>query len=237
MKVSLISMGKIKKRNARESIIAILSRKFPLNIKKIYNAVKKEYNLDLTYQAIFKLVKEMHEDGLLEKEGMEYRLNIGWIKQLEDELKIIKYNYCSLSSDSSDLSDVFDISNRFVSAIGPEIKNYIGSDKACVIALKGRFYGLALWKYLVREGIDCKYTEFVPIEEALKKKISVKKEDVEGRKVIVVDSAIFSGKTYEIVMKKLNKFKKALKIKEIKYVVDRDIAGLADFSRTRVDKT
>ena len=95
MNISILDMGKTKKRNVRESIISILSRDYPLSIRKIYNSVKKEYKLDVTYQAVFKLVKEMLGDNILQKADseMEYQLNIEWIKQLEDELRIIKEKY------------------------------------------------------------------------------------------------------------------------------------------------
>jgi len=231
MKISLVEMGKTKKRNVRESIISILSRNFPLSIRKIYNSVKKDYKLGVTYQAVFKMVKGMMDDGIIEKEEKEYRLNMGWIKQLEDELSVIRNNYNMLRDER--IKEIQGSINKFISKVGPQIKNYIDVDSSCIIGVSGggRIYGMALWRYLVREGLDSKYINYDPFEEISRKGIGIKKEDVRSKKVILVDSAIHSGKTYEVVMRKINKHKKILNIKDIKFAVDRDMIGLADFSR------
>lgn len=233
MKVSLLEMGKTKKRNVRECVISVLSRHFPLSIRKIYHHVKKDYHLEVTYQAVFKLMKEMVDDGILEKSDMEYKLNIEWIKQLEDELRTIKANYGGERGDK--VREIQHNITLFVAEVGPLIRNYIGDDKVCVLGISGggRFFGMALWKYLAREGVDSKYVDYDPVEEASKVGIGIKKDDSEGRKMIIVDSAIYGGKTYEAIMRKIHKFKNSLKIKEIKYAVDKDMAGLADFSRIK----
>lgn len=233
MKVSIIEMGKTKKRNVRESIISVLSREFPLSIRKIYNSVKRDYHLDMTYQAVFKLVKGMVEDGILEKSEKEYKLNVNWIKQLEDELRVIRANYGA--ERGGKVREIQDNISKFVAEVGPKIKEYIGEDKSCILGISGggRFFGMALWKYLAREGIDSKYVDYDPVEEAAKKGIGIKKEDAEGRKMVIVDSAIYGGKTYEAIMRKVHRYKGSLKVKEIKYAVDKDMAGLADFARIK----
>jgi hypoxanthine-guanine phosphoribosyltransferase len=226
-------MGKTKKRNVRESIISVLSRDYPLSIRKIYNSVKKEYKLDVTYQAVFKLVKEMLEDGILQNSDskMEYQLNMGWIKQLEDELNIIKKSYGSSKEDKT--KETQENISLFISEVAPKIKAYINQDRSAVIGISGggRLYGMALWKYITREGKDSKYIDYDTVEEVNRKGIGLKKEDVEGKKVIIVDSAIYSGRTLQTVMKKINLYKKKLGIKEIKFAVDKDHSGLADFYR------
>jgi len=228
--ISLLEMGKTKKRSVREAIISILSREFPLSIRKIYSKVKKEYNLDVTYQAIFKTIKEMLDDNILEKLDKEYRLNINWIKQLENEVDIIKKNYLGDSKESSD--NLQSRINKFVAEIGPKIKEYIGKDEVCVIGVSGggRLFGLALFKYLLREGLIIKYFDINWIDKLSEGKNMLNKEEVSGRKLILVDSEIYSGKTYETIMAYINKVKYKYNIKGIKFVVDRDTLGLADFS-------
>jgi len=233
MAISILDMGKTKKRNVRESIISILSREYPLSIRKIYALVKKEYKLEVTYQAVFKLVKEMLSDGILEnaESKMEYRLNMAWIRQLEDELSVIRKSYNAKGEDKA--KETQDNIAKFISVIAPKIKEYIGSDSSAIIGVSGggRYFGMALWKYLSREGKDSKYIDYDPLEEVNSVGIGIKKSDVQGKKVIVVDSAIYSGRTLQTVMKKINLYKKKLGIKEVKYAVDKDHAGLADFSR------
>ena len=91
--ISLLEMGKTKKRNVRETIISILSREYPLSIKKIFNKVKKEYHLDVTYQAVFKLIKEMIEDSVLEKSDKEYKLNFHMSPEAVEWFKTIMLKY------------------------------------------------------------------------------------------------------------------------------------------------
>lgn len=237
MAISILDMGNTKKRNVRETVISILSKQYPLTIKKIYSLVKKEYKLDVTYQAVFKLVKEMLNDNILQngETEMEYQLNIGWIKQLEDEIAIIKEKYLIEEKNTDDRLKKW--ISRFISAVGPQVKEYIGTDNACIVGVDsggkwgGKLYAIALWKYLFREGLTPSYVDYELIAEVSGKEIGIQKKDVANKKVIIVDSGTFSGRTYKNVMNKINRFKKELKIKEIKYVCDKDEAGLADFCR------
>lgn len=228
--ISLLDMGKIKKRSVRETIISILSREFPLSIKKIYNKVKKEYNLNVTYQAVFKIIKEMIEDNILEKFDKEYKLNISWIKELENEISIIKKNYLNEANNSEE--PLQSRINNFISKLGPKIKECIGKDKACIMAVSGggRLFAMPLFKYLLKEGKDVKYNEINWLPHSKIKSPLFEKENLKNKKLILVDSEIYSGTTYHTVMENFNKIKKKFNIKDIKFVADRDIGGLADFS-------
>lgn len=249
--ISLLDMGNTKKRSTREVIISILSREFPLSIKKIYNQVKKEYNLEVTYQAVFKVVKEMLNDGVVEGKGKEYQLNIKWIRELENELDVIKKSY---------IGDSFPVKgdelqlrvNEFVAKLGPKIKEYVGKDEVCIVGIggSGRPFGVALWKYLIREGKNVKYVDLVGISDDFKDKLfdknkdleknkvflmdseiyTIKKKEIENRKIVFVDSEIYSGGTYRVFIGKMNKFKERFKIKDIKFAVNHDPLGVADFS-------
>ena len=230
MSISLLEMGKTKKRNAREAIISILSRKFPLSIKKIYNEVKKEYHLDITYQAVFKLIKEMSEDSILEKLDKEYKLNINWIKQLEDELDIIKHSY--LKSEDSNEDYYKEDANKFIIELAPKIIDYIGKDEICIVGISGvgNHYANALWKYLLKEGKKVNFVELNKSSLLKEKTIRLDKKDFENKKVIIIDKAIFSGNIYRLSTNKINSLKNRLKIKGIKYAVNYDSLDLADFS-------
>lgn len=229
--ISLLEMRKTKKRNVREAIISVLGRKFPLNMKKIYNEINKEYKLGVTYQAVFKLIKEMTEENILEKSDREYKLNINWIKQLENELDIIKKIY---SEEKQETNSVQSRINEFVAKLGPKIRKYIGKDNACIVGISGggKLFAMSLLKYLLREGLNARYVEIDWLSQKHGNKI-LAMEDVKNRKVILVDSEVYSGTTYRVIMEKLNKVRTKLKIKEIKFVADRDLAGLADFARFR----
>ncbi len=227
--ISLLEMGNTKKRGTREAIISILSREFPLSIKKIYNKVKKEYHSDLTYQAVFKLTKEMLADKILEKQEKEYKLNINWIKQLENELDIIKKNYLGKKQEDDSLQERI---NNFVAELGPKVKDYIGKDKVCVVGVSGSGfrYAMALWRYLIKEGVDVNFVELSKYALIRSGRVNFEAEKLENKKVIVVDYSILSGTTYKAIMDKLVQLKKKSNIKDIRYIVSHDSLGLADFS-------
>ena len=234
MKISLVEMGKTKKRSVREAIISILSHDYPLNVRRVYNQVKKEYALNVTYQAVFNMMKDMLDENILEKLGMDYKLNTNWINQLKSELDVILNRYNVVEDE--DTKKTQENVDKFVSEISPLIKDYIKKDKAAIIGIStgvGSVYAMAMWRHLTREGLDLKYLNYDPLEEASKPGINIEKKDVEGKILIVVDAYIYSGRTYTATMKKFAKFKKKLKFKEIKFAVDQDKSGLAEFARIK----
>ena len=176
----------------------------------------------------------MTEDNILEKKDSEYKLNIGWIKQLEHELSHIKKNYLADSKNQTE-SYHRDI-NEYVMKLGPKIKEYIGKDPACIIGISGggKLFGIALWKYLLREGTNASFIEYNTFEESSKDEMGFSKKDVEGKKVILVDIAVHSGATYKAAMNKISKYRNKFKMKDLKFAVYRDLSGLADFSEIKM---
>ena len=47
--------------STKESIIELISEKWPLSAKKIHNILRKDYHLSLTYQATHKALKELNQ--------------------------------------------------------------------------------------------------------------------------------------------------------------------------------
>ena len=115
---------------------------------------------------------------------------------------------------------------KFITKIGQDIKKYLGNDKGCIIALgdDGVFYGEGLYQWLVKEGSSVTLAFMDDTGEGLKE------EKVKGRKVLMVDNDIISGKSYKRAMEAIKAKKERLKIKNIKFAVLCDRTGLADFS-------
>ncbi|MFH1664049.1 MAG: hypothetical protein ABH986_04560, partial [archaeon] len=63
-------------------IIEILSNTWPLTTKQIFNKLKRNYGVNVTYQAIHKHVKEMLEQKMLSKDGNKLVINYSWVKKL-----------------------------------------------------------------------------------------------------------------------------------------------------------
>ena len=70
--------------NTRDLIIQTLSNKWPLNAKQIFNEVTKEAKNPISYQAVHKVLNQLIEENVLEKNENGYQLNINWVKQVKD---------------------------------------------------------------------------------------------------------------------------------------------------------
>ena len=49
------------KSSTKDYAITILGYDWPLPVKRIYNLIKKRFGHNVTYQAVFKTVKELHQ--------------------------------------------------------------------------------------------------------------------------------------------------------------------------------
>jgi hypothetical protein len=178
----------------------------------------------------------MIEDNVLEKSDKEYKLNMGWIKDLENEVSIIKKSYINEKLDSRENNkEIKDRIQEFIIKMSPILSDYIGKDNACIITLSGTgyYYGLNLWKHLQREGRNIKFIEVNKLDLTSGKKIRFNAKDLENRKVLLVDYGIFSGSVYKLLTDTIKPLKNKFKIKDIKFAVDIDLTGLSDFAVTR----
>jgi len=118
----------------------------------------------------------------------------------------------------------FDPTQKFVEEVGPKIKRYFGKDKGCIIYLlpDGIFYGQALYKWLHNKK-NITITTMDDDGEYLEE------EKVRGRKILVVDNDVVSGKGYKRVVEAMRLRKERLYIKDVKFAVFVDRTGLADF--------
>lgn len=115
---------------------------------------------------------------------------------------------------------------KFIDGIGREVLDYFGRDKGCVIGLEddGVFYGEGLYHWLVKKN---KNVTFATMDDYGK---GLEKNKVIGRKVLLIDNDIVTGKAYRIVMKFMREKREKLKIKDIKFAVLCDRMKVADFS-------
>ncbi len=115
---------------------------------------------------------------------------------------------------------------KLVKGIGRDIKKYFGKDKGCIIGLSddGVFYGLGLYQWLRQHKKNITFTTMDDNEKGLEE------EKVKGRKILIVDNDIITGKSYKKAMEAMKAKKEKLKIKNIKFAVLCDRTGLADFS-------
>jgi len=115
---------------------------------------------------------------------------------------------------------------KFIKGVGQDIKQYFGKDRACIIGLgdDGFFYGWGLYQWLSQRK---KEITFSAMEDNGK---GLEEEKVKGRKVLIVDNDIITGKSYKRAIEAVKTKKEKLKIKNIKFAALCDRTGLADFS-------
>jgi hypothetical protein len=70
-------------KSTKDKTISLLSQKWPLNAKQIYNALQREHGAEVSYQAVHKLLHELQEEKILEKNGKNYQISKGWIQQVK----------------------------------------------------------------------------------------------------------------------------------------------------------
>ena len=115
---------------------------------------------------------------------------------------------------------------KFIKTVGKNVEKYLGEDPACIIYLRpdGTFYGVALYEWLSRRK---KNLTLATMEDDGK---GLDESKVKGRKVLIVDNDIITGKGYKRSMEAMREWKERLQIRDIKFAALMDRVGLADFS-------
>ena len=93
--INELSLLKLHPENAstKQKIISILSERWPLSAKQIYENLKKHYSANISYQAIHKMIKELEEEKLVERKESNYQLNINWIQQSKKTFEYVEKQY------------------------------------------------------------------------------------------------------------------------------------------------
>ncbi|MBT5424526.1 hypothetical protein HOK76_08580, partial [archaeon] len=76
--------------STKDKIIGILATSPNINTKKINSILKKQYALNVTYQAVHKTLKQMVEQGMVEYDGKNYGIDKQWVEGLILFLKNVK---------------------------------------------------------------------------------------------------------------------------------------------------
>lgn len=88
--------------SVKDMVISILGREWPLNINKLHSSIKKDFSKDVTYQAVYKSVRSLHDEKILEKKDRDYKLSCGWI---DDTKRYLEYLWKLQSGDKGFIED------------------------------------------------------------------------------------------------------------------------------------
>jgi len=205
-------------KSVKDKVFNVLSEEWPLSARKIFFKLKGH-----TYQAVYKVLQELVEQRIVKKQDQQYFVNIKWLNETIQHLEALKQDY---RYRQGFLNGQFAASNplcfdrriaHFVEKVGPKVQDWI-KGKCCILAVCGNIYGLTLKQYL-------DMYKKIPL-------ISIKHDmsnlpDNMPENVIVVDFYIHTGGTYK---RALNSLRDHPNVKNICYVVEYDMLGLADFS-------
>ena len=82
-----------KAKNTKDAIVSILVSEWPLSIKQIFFALKKNYHYSSSYQAVFKAVNELQTKKVLVRKEKKYEINVDWVKKLQSFTDVVETNY------------------------------------------------------------------------------------------------------------------------------------------------
>jgi len=113
---------------------------------------------------------------------------------------------------------------KFIDGVGKDVKKFFGKDKGCIVGLEddGIFYALGLYEWLKNKNLA-----FSTMDDDGR---GLEEEKAKGRKILLVDNDIITGKGYKRAMEAMRLKKEKLGTKDVKYAVLCDRTGLADFS-------
>jgi hypothetical protein len=81
------------KKATKDMIISILAEDYPLTIKQLFDKIRKQYELSVTYVAIRKSAQELVSNKVLEQDGKIYKLNSNWIINIRGFVDVMQRNY------------------------------------------------------------------------------------------------------------------------------------------------
>ncbi len=79
--------------NTKSRIIEILSKTWPLSTKQVFDSLKKQYGVSVTYQAIHLSIRELIEQSILLKDDKKYMLSPSWVERTAADFNRLVESY------------------------------------------------------------------------------------------------------------------------------------------------
>ena len=80
----------VNERSLKNIIIHLLALKSPRNTNEIHRSVKKDFQLNLSYQAVHKTIKLLVKEKCLVETEKNYSINPEWVKEMSSFVKKIE---------------------------------------------------------------------------------------------------------------------------------------------------
>lgn len=79
--------------STKNIIISILSNDWPLETKKIFTTIRKEFGKNISYQGVHKTLNELLIEKILIKQQKCFSINTDWLNKVEEFASKVKSNY------------------------------------------------------------------------------------------------------------------------------------------------
>ena len=83
-------LGIIGSKRVKGTIIKVLSEQGSLNLNEIYKIIVRSYFLNVTRQAVHKMLKNLQDQNVLIQQEKKYSINLSWVEELEQFSKKLK---------------------------------------------------------------------------------------------------------------------------------------------------
>jgi hypothetical protein len=88
------SLFELKEKNSVKSLVLeTLMNEWPLKTKPIYNRITKKYGLNVSYQAVHKVVKQLEKQKILGRKKEGYFISEEWIKEIDNLIDSLLDSY------------------------------------------------------------------------------------------------------------------------------------------------
>jgi hypothetical protein len=91
----------LNRKSTRDLIISALGAEWPMSVRKIHKKVRM--HTSVSYHAIYKTVKQLVAEGILQKKDKEYLINKSWIEQMINFFEQLATIYSRKSSNEPNI--------------------------------------------------------------------------------------------------------------------------------------
>lgn len=80
-------------KSVKDKIILALGSSWPLNAKELLAHIKNNFDVNVTYQAVYKSINELLEEGVIVKIDKGFELNRSWVSSLKEYMTSVDQSY------------------------------------------------------------------------------------------------------------------------------------------------
>lgn len=80
-------------KSTKDLVIMLLLKQHPLSAKQVWYKVNRIFGRNLSYQGVYKTVKELVNEGVLAQCEIGYEISLDWIKKIKNFTQSLESSY------------------------------------------------------------------------------------------------------------------------------------------------